>query len=70
MLRLSERLARLEQRQHHAPMPCTFDSAEAAQAAGVRGGWLHIGATMDAGEWAAAAKAQQAELCKVQHGNA
>ena len=70
MLRLSERLARLEQRQHHAPMPCTFNSAEAAQAAGVRGGWLHIGATMDAGEWAAAAKAQQAELCEVMHGNA
>ena len=70
MLRLNERLARLEQRQHHAPMPCTFDSAEAARAAGVRGGWLHIGATMDAGEWAAAAKAQQAELCEVMHGNA
>ena len=70
MLRLSERLARLEQRQHHAPMPCTFNSAEAAQAAGVRGGWLHIGATMPPDEWAAAAKAQQAELCEVMHGNA
>ena len=70
MLRLSERLARLEQRQHRTHGPCTFDSAEAAQAAGVRGGWLHIGATMDAGEWAAAAKAQQAALCEVQHGNA
>ena len=70
MLRLNERLARLEQRQHRTHGPCTFDSAEAAQAAGVRGGWLHIGATMDAGEWAAAAKAQQAALCEVQHGNA
>ena len=70
MLRLSERLARLEQRQHHAPMPCTFNSAEAAQAAGVRGGWRHIGATMPPDEWAAAAKAQQAELCEVMHGNA
>ena len=70
MLRLSERLARLEQRQHRTHGPCTFDSAEAAQAAGVRGGWLHIGATMPPDEWAAAAKAQQAELCKVQHGNA
>ena len=70
MLRLNERLARLEQRQHRTHGPCTFDSAEAARAVGVRGGWLHIGATMDAGEWAAAAKAQQAELCKVQHGNA
>ena len=69
-MRLTDRLARLEQRQHHAPIPCAYPSAEAAQAAGVRGGWLHIGATMDAGEWAAAAKAQQAELCEVMHGNA
>ena len=52
MLRLSERLARLEQRQHRTHGPCTFDSAEAAQAAGVRGGWLHIGAMMPLDEWA------------------
>ena len=69
-MRLTDRLARLEQRQHHAPIPCAYPSAKAAQAAGVRGGWLHIGATMPPDEWAAAAKAQQAELCKVQHGNA
>lgn len=67
---LNARLTRLEQRQHRTHGPCTFDSVEAAQAAGVRGGWLHIGETMDAGEWAAAAKAQQAELCEVNHGNA
>lgn len=67
---LNARLARLEQRQHLAPIPCAFDSEQAAQAAGVHGGWLHIGATMDAGEWAAAAKAQQAALCEVNHGNA
>lgn len=70
MMRLIDRLARLEQRQHRTPGPCAFDSVEAAQAAGVRGGWLHIGATMAPDEWAAAAKAQQAALCEVQHGNA
>lgn len=69
-MRLSDRLARLEQRQHHAPIPCAFDSVEAAQAAEVRGGWLHIGATMGASEWATAARAQQAELCEVNHGQA
>lgn len=69
-MRLNERLTRLEQCQHRAHGPCTFDSAEAAQAAGVRGGWLHIGATMQPEEWAAAAKAQQAELCEVNYGNA
>ena len=69
-MRLSDRLARLEQRQRPAPGPCVFDSVEAAQAAGVRGGWLHIGAPMDADEWAAAAKAQQAALCReVSNGN-
>ena len=70
MLRLNERLARLEQRQHRTHGPCTFDSAEAARAAGVRGGWLHIGATMAPDEWATAARVQQAALCEVQHGNA
>ena len=70
MLRLSERLTQLDQRQHRTHGPCTFDSAEAAQAAGVRGGWLHIGATMPPDEWAAAARVQQAALCEVQHGNA
>jgi len=69
-MRLSERLTRLEQRQHSTYGPCTFESVEAAQAAGVRGGWLHIGATMPPDEWAAAAKAQQAALCEVTHGNA
>ena len=69
-MRLSERLTRLEQRQHRTHGPCTFDSVEAAQAAGVRGGWLHIGATMAPDQWAAAAKAQQAALCEVNHGNA
>ena len=69
-MRLSERLTRLEQRQHRTHGPCAFDSVEAAQAAGVRGGWLHIGATMQPEEWAAAAKAQQAALCEVNHGNA
>lgn len=68
-MRLSERLTRLEQRQHRTHGPCAFDSVEAAQAAGVRGGWLHIGATMQPEEWAAAAKAQQAALCEVNHGN-
>lgn len=67
---LNARLARLEQRQHRVPIPCAFDSVEAAQAAGVRGGWLCIAPVMDASEWAAAAKAQQAELCEVNHGNA
>ena len=37
-MRLSEHLARLEQRQHRIHGPCAFDSVEAAQAAGVRGG--------------------------------
>ena len=69
-MRLSERLTRLEQRQHRTYGPCAFDSVEAAQAAGVRGGWLHIGATMAPDEWAAAARAQQAALCEVNHGNA
>ncbi len=68
-MRLTERLQRLEQRQQPEPGPCAFDSVEAAQAAGVRGGWLHIGATMDADQWATAAKAQQAALCEVTHGN-
>lgn len=68
-MRLTERLARLEQRQHRTHGPCAFDSEQAAHAAGVRGGWLCIGETMDAGEWAAAAKAQQAALCEVNHGN-
>lgn len=68
-MRLSECLARLEQRQHHAPIPCAYPSAKAAQAAGVRGGWLHIGATMAPDEWSAAARVQQAALCKVPHGN-
>ena len=69
-MRLNERLTRLEQRQHRTYGPCTFDSVEAAQAAGVRGGWLHIGAMMPLDEWAAAARVQQAALCEVQHGNA
>ena len=69
-MRLTEHLARLEQRQHRTHGPCTFDSAEAAQAAGVRGGWLQIGAMMPLDEWAAAARVQQAALCEVQHGNA
>lgn len=69
-MRLNERLTRLEQRQHRTHGPCTFDSVEAAQAAGVRGGWLCIQPVMDVGEWMAAARAQQAELCEVNHGNA
>ena len=67
-MRLTDRLARLEQRQHTEHGPCAFDSVEAAQAAGVRGGWLHIGAAMPPEQWAAAAKAQQAALCEVTHG--
>lgn len=69
-MRLSERLTRLEQRQHRTHGPCAFDSEQAARDAGVRGGWLHIGSVMDASEWMAAARAQQAELCEVPHGNA
>lgn len=67
-MRLSDRLTRLEQRQHRTHGPCCFASVEAAQAAGVRGGWLCIGETMGTSEWAAAAKAQQAALCEVNHG--
>lgn len=53
MQSLEKRIAQLEQRQHRVPIPCAFDSVEAAQAAGVRGGWLHIGETMGASEWVA-----------------
>ena len=60
---LNARLARLDLRLHLAPIPCAFDSEQAAHAAGVRGGWLHIGDVMDAGEWMAAARAQQSALC-------
>lgn len=68
MAALNARLARLELLVHRVPIPCAFASVEAAHAAGVRGGWLHIGATMAPEEWAAAARAQQAALCEVTHG--
>lgn len=64
-MRLTDRLARLEQRQRPAPGPCVFESEQAAQAAGCPGGWLHIGPVMEPEEWAAAAQVQQAELCRV-----
>ena len=67
---LNARLARLELLVHRHHGPCCFDSEQAARDAGVSGGWFHIGATMDVTEWTAAAKAQQAELCEVSHGNA
>lgn len=67
MARLETRLARLEQRLPCAPMPCAFESEHAAQAAGVRGGWLHIGPVMGLDEWTAAATAQQAKAQGVQH---
>ena len=63
MAALNARVARLEQRLHRHHGPCAFDSEQAAHAAGVRGGWLHIGDVMDAGEWMAAARAQQSALC-------
>ena len=63
MAALNARLTRLEQRLHRHHGPCCFASEQDAHAAGVRGGWLCIGAVMDAGEWMAAARAQQSALC-------
>lgn len=70
MATLRTRLQALEQHQTLKPIACAFDSVEAAQAAGIRGGWLHIGATMDFEQWVTAARVQQAALCGVTHGNA
>lgn len=69
-MRLNELLARLELLVHRVPIPCAFASAQAAHDAGVHGGWLCIQPVMGTAEWTAAAKAQQAELCEVNHGNA
>ncbi len=69
---LQRRIAHLEgQRRQPTPSQYAFDSEQAARAAGVQGGWFCIGAVMEPNEWIAAAKAQQAALCRgALHGTA